>query len=364
MIVSKAGDIPLGMKEPVIYREPSRSGDEAVSLLVVGSALLRYRRLVIALSLIGAAAGLAAGLLSKRVYSANATFIPEGTDNGTASGLALAASQFGIKLPTSSDDGWGPPVYVELLRSRALLAPIASDTMTVSGESRRGTALMDLLEVKPANPALRVERTVRALRKKLAVQEDKKLGAVKLTVTTRWPTVSYAIASRLVRGVNQFNLESRKTQASAERRFVETQARDAERALRDAENRLQLFLQRNRGLGNSPELRLEQDRLRRDVELRQDMFTSLTKSQEEAKIREVRNTPVITVIEEPQLPVLPESRHAVSKGLLGGIAGAVIGVVIAFLAQGVAGARTAPTQEAREFFELIDEATPRFLRRG
>jgi uncharacterized protein involved in exopolysaccharide biosynthesis len=224
---------------------------------------------------------------------------------------------------------------------------------------------MDLLRVKPAAAPLRLERTVRALGKKVTVQEDKKLGAVKLTVTTKWPSVSFAVATRLVQGVNQFNLESRKTQAGAERRFVEGQALDAERALRDAEDRLQLFHKRNRGgVSGSPELALEKDRLDRELTLRQQSYTMLTQSREEAKISEVRNTPVITIIEQPQIPVLPEPRNSVTKALLGGVAGAIFGVIIAFLAQGVSGARTASTEEAREFFELVHEATPRFLRRG
>lgn len=351
------------MKEPTIHREASQPGAEAISLLAVGTAVLRRRRLIIVLSFLGAVAGLASALLSNRVYSASATFIPEEPDNKMTSGLALAAGQFGIKLP-SSGGGWGPPVYAELLQSRALLQPIAGDTLPVPELGKR-TALMDLLRVKPAVPALRLERTVRALSKKVTVQEDKKLGAVKLTVTTQWPSVSFAVATRLVQGVNQFNLESRKTQAGAERRFVEGQALDAERALRDAEDRLQLFRMRNRGgvLG-SPELALEKDRLDRDVALRQQSYTMLTQSREEAKISEVRNTPVITIIEQPQVPVLPEPRHSVTKALLGGVAGGIFGVIIAFLAQGVSGARTASTDEAREFFELVDEATPRFLRRG
>ena len=353
------------MKEPVIYREPLHRIEEAISLLAVGSALLRYRRMIIALSLVGAMAGLAAGLLSNRVYSARATFIPEDPDANAVSGLAMAAGQFGIKLPGSSGSGWGPAIYVELLKTRELLEPIAADTLVVPEENGRRTAIADLFRVKPAAPSLRLERTVRALRKKLIVEEDKKIGGVKVTVATRWPSVSFAIANRLVSGVNQFNLESRKTQAGAERRFVEAQAIEAERILRDAENRLQLFLQRNRGgLAGSPELQLERDRLQRDVTLRQQRFTSLTESQEEAKIREVRNTPVITVIEQPKLPVLAEPRRSVTKGLLGAVAGAVLGVIIAFLSQRVAGARTAPSQEARDFFELVDEATPRFLRRG
>lgn len=353
------------MKEPVIYREPLDRSEEAISLLVVGSAMLRRRRMIIALSLLGAAAGLAAGLLSRPVYSSRATFIPEAPDKQALSGLALAAGAFGVKLPASGESGWGPPIYAELLKSRELLEPIAGETLAVPEEGGRRIAVADLLRVKGRTPAVRLERSVRALRKKLTVEEDKKIGGVKLTATTRWPSVSYAVASRLVRGVNQFNLESRKTQAGAERRFVEAQAIDAERILRDAENRLQAFLQRNRGgLAGSPELQLERDRLQRDVTMRQQRYTQLSESQEEAKIREVRNTPVITVIEQPKLPVLAEPRHLVTKALLGAVAGVVLGMVIAFLSQRVAGARTAPSEEAREFFELVDEATPRFLRRG
>jgi tyrosine-protein kinase Etk/Wzc len=348
------------MKEPTIYRE---TGAEAISLLAVGTAVLRRRRLIVALSFLGAAAGLASALLSSRIYAANATFIPEEPDNKVTSSLALAAGQFGIKLP-SSGGGWGPAVYAELLNSRALLQPIAGDTFQVPELGRR-VALMDLLRVKAAAPSLRLERAVRALSKKVTVQEDKKLGAVRLSVATKWPSVSYAVATRLVQGVNQFNLESRKTQAGAERRFVEAQALEAERALRDAEERLQLFRKSNRGgVTGSPDLALEKDRLERDVTMRQQNYTSLSQSREEAKISEVRNTPVITVLEQPQLPVLPESRRSISKTLLGGIAGGILGVIIAFLAQGVSGARAGPTQEAREFFELVDEATPRFLRRG
>ncbi len=351
------------MKEPTLHREASPHGTDAISLLAVGTAVLRRRRLIIALSVFGGVAGLTAALLSSRVYTASATFIPEEPDNKMSSGLALAAGQFGIKLP-SSGGGWGPPVYAELLKSRALLQPIAGDTLNVSEIGRR-VPLMELLKVKPAAAPLRLERTVRALRKKVVVLEDKKLGAVRLTVTTKWPSVSFAVANSLVAGVNQFNLESRKTQAGAERRFVETQALDAERALRDAENLLQQFHKRNRGgVFGSPELALEKDRLEREVTLRQQNYTSLSQSKEEAKISEVRNTPVITIIEQPQRPVLPEPRHSVTKALLGGIAGGIIGVIIAFLAQGVSGARTASTEEAREFFELVDEATPRFLRRG
>jgi len=166
-----------------------------------------------------------------------------------------------------------------------------------------------------------------------------------------------------VQGVDKFNLKSRKSQAAEERRFVEEQAIEAERTLRVAEDRLQSFLQQNRILG-SPELLMDHDRLGREVALRQQVYTSLLQNREEARIREVRDTPVITVLEAPRLPVVGEPRGSAQKAILGGLAGGMLGVLIAFLVQGVAGARQTPSDEAREFFGLVSELTPKFLRKG
>jgi hypothetical protein len=38
-------------------------------------------------------------------------------------------------------------------------------------------------------------------------------------------------------------------------------------------------------------------------------------------------------------------------------------LLIAFIAQGVSGAKREPNEEAQEFFRLVEEATPRFIGR-
>lgn len=277
-------------------------------------------------------------------------------------GLAAVAGQFGIRVPTSGGT-WGSPIYVELLRSRSLLEAIALDTVVVAESEGRRIAIIDLLEITAPSHALQVERTIRALGKIVAASDLKTLGAVKVAVTTPWPSVSLALAERLVHGVNKFNLETRKSQASAERKFVEARAQEAEGALQAAEDRLQAFLQRNRVIAGSPELGLNRDRLQRDVALRQEPYTTLLQSWDEARIREVRDTPVITMIENPSLPASGESRKSLQKAAIGGLIGVGLGVLIALLARGVAGARREPSEESKEFFLLVEEATPRFLRR-
>src|SRR2546428_650042 len=95
--------------------------------------------------------------------------------------------------------------------------------------------------------------------------------------------------------VNTFNLERRQSRAAQEKRFVETRRTEARDELQVAEDRLKSFLERNRDYRNSPQLVFDQERLAREVALRQQLLTSLSQAYEQARIDEVRDTPVITV---------------------------------------------------------------------
>lgn len=341
------------------YGAPPAPPGEDVSLLAVGAALLRWRRRIVVLGIVGGIVGLATGLLSTRMYLSGATFIPEGAESG-ASGLALAASQFGIRMPASGS-AWGPPVYVELLRSRALLEPILANTSVERGG--RQVPLMELLNIKATNPAERVETGVLRLRRYIRAGEVKSLNAVRLSVITPWPDLSYSIARQLVDGVNRFNLETRKSQGGAERQFVEKQAAEAESQLRAAEERLERFQKANRIISSSPELQMERDRLERHVNMRVQVYTSLLQSREEARIREVRDTPVITLLDEPRAPASGEGRRTVLKGVIGGFIGVALGALLALLGAGLSRARVSGSGDTEEFFNLIDEVKPRFLQR-
>lgn len=331
-----------------------------ISVLGVGAVLLRWRRTIILLGIGGAALGAVSGLTTTRVYTSTATFIPQGSESAQ-SGLALAASQLGVRMP-SSGGPWGPPVYVRLLRSRALLEPLALDTLTVAEKGGQRTTVMELFGITGGSQPERVEQSVSALQGVIDAGEARELGGVRLGVTTPWPSVSVSLATRLVDGVNRFNLETRKSQAAAEREFVEEQSLVSERALRSAEDRLQSFLLRNRETAGSPVLGFERDRLQREVLLGQELHTSWLKAREEARIREVRDIPVITVFEAPRQPTVGQPRGTVGKAIMGGISGALLGLFIALASLAISRARTSSNAEAKEFFRLVEEAKPRFLR--
>ncbi len=333
-----------------------------LSLLPLVNVLLSRRRLIIAFTLVGFGVGFLFGFLSNHTYTSGAKFLPQANENAASSAdLAAAASQFGIRLPGSTG-AWNPAVYVDLVRSTDLLAPMVSEPLEVREQGRRAS-LIDLWEVKGRSPGERVERAVAHLQSDVDSREARAAGAVEFSVSTRWPSVSYQLTSRILEAVHRFNLNARSSQAAAEATFMGPLVEQSRDSLQSAESRLVGFLEHNRELSSSPELAFERDRLQREVAMRQQLYTSMLQKYEEALIGERRNTPVITILEWPRLPVLPDARHSVLKGSVGALAGALLALAIALLSHGLSSARQRADPEASQFFDLVNEATPGLIRR-
>jgi uncharacterized protein involved in exopolysaccharide biosynthesis len=323
--------------------------------------LLRRRWLIVGFVVFGALAGITAALIKPRVYTASATFIPQAGQQ--QSGLALAASQFGISLPSGSATAWGPSTFIELLRSQELFEPMVRETLFVRAGGTQRLTPLEMFNVQGRSDALRQNAAVGILRGMVTATEVKTISGVRVKVTSPSPEISLALANRVVTGVNDFNLRTRKSQADEEARFTQAQATEAESALRQAEDRLEGFLEANR-VTTSPQLTLERDRLRRDVELKQELSLTYQKAREEARVRQVRETPVITVFESPRLPLFPDSRNVPLKTVLGAIVGATLAVLLAFMTHLIGRARVETSDDARQFFELLEASKPRFLSRS
>ena len=71
--------------------------------------------------------------------------------------------------------------------------------------------------------------------------------------------------------------------------------------LTKAENRLKEFREKNRQV-LSPQLLLEQERLIRDVQINATIYTELRKQFELVKIEEVKNIPIINIMDTARAP--------------------------------------------------------------
>lgn len=334
--------------------------DNAMSFFTLGTTLLRNRWRILAWGLISATMAAVMAFRTPPTYIASASFIPQGYDAGR-SGVAGLAGQLGITVPTGGGSSLSPEFYSKLLRSRALLTPLAKDTFAVAELGGRRIPFVQLAEAE-GSPAQKDERALKDLTGMINVNVERPTGVVEFTVASGYRSLSLTLAQRLIARVNEYNLMTTRSQAEAERRFVEDRLGEAGADLREAENRLERFLATNRQFNNSPELRFEQDRIQRDVTVRQEVFASLRKAYEEVRIREVRDTPGISVFEAPSVPTLPAARGRVTRTILGFLLGIVVGILIALMSSMVARRKEEGDPEAEAFVGTLGEVKGEILR--
>ncbi len=326
---------------------------EDISVLRIANALLRHARATIGLPVVVVVLVILFTILLPRSYTSSATLMPQ-SEESALSQFASFAADLGVPLSTTSS-AQSPQFYESLLRTRGLLeAAVAAEYVFATGddsdaEPRRGT-LMELYGMNDPDPRKRVADATDQLDEDLSTQADGNIGTLNLAVRTRWPVLSRAVAERLLELVDEFDAETRQTRAAAEKVFVGTRLESARAELLVMEDSLQSFLETNRRYQSSPELKFEFDRLQRRVALRQQVVSSLAIAYEEARVEEVRDTPVLTVVDPPRRPVEPDSRGIVLKALIAFILAFIAGSAWAL---GSEFARSARLQDPEAYGEMV-----------
>jgi uncharacterized protein involved in exopolysaccharide biosynthesis len=336
---------------------PASSAPEEHSLLELLSVLLRYRWMLVCIPLaLGALLALTA-FLKPVSYTSTASLIPEAPASNSGGRLAGLAAQFGMGVGGGSSTTDSPDFYVWLLSSRGILTELLASEFSYveDGESVKGR-LIDLLPVDENSPARREEAAIRELRDRIRSGRSFETGVVTVSVTMPSPHLATQIAQRLLDLTAEFNVRTRQSRAGSERTFAGERAAEAATALRAAEDGLQGFLQVNRQFERSPGLVFQRERLQREVVMRQEVYTSLLQSYEQARIDEVRDTPVLTVVDAPQTPAIRDPRGTAMRALLGLGFGAMVAVALALLLDYLRRSRELGRPEYREFTALRQTA--------
>ena len=340
--------------------EPPRGAppEADVSLFELMTPLVTRWRLIAATAIGCALATLLVLLLQRPNYTAVTTFTPENSSSsGVVSGLVGLAGLAGqLGLGSSSSSSVSPDFFVKVAHSDEVLRATLLQEFTDPDSAAAKRPLLQLLDVKGASAEERIQLGVGVLRQRTEAAADKSTGIVTLEVELHSPALAADVAKYMVHLLNRFNLESRQSQSREQRRFSGERLAVAERELRAAEQSQLAFLQRNRQYLDSPLLAFEYSRLNRQVQLRQEVYQTLTKAHEEARIAEVRDTPVLTVIDSAVAPVHPSGPRRVLGTAVALIFGGALGVLLAYLVTARDRARRSPTPDYLEFRAALEEA--------
>jgi uncharacterized protein involved in exopolysaccharide biosynthesis len=311
-------------------RWPEGTPEVAVTPLGLLALLLRRWKLVAGMPVLCALSA-AAFALASREYTARSRFAPEaaGSDLARIGGIA---AQFGLPVAARAA-GESPDFYVDLVTSSeilrdAVLHEYRFPTRPGGADSLAGTWL-DLLAIAGELPAEQLQNGVDALREAVSASSNLRSGLVSLRTTAPWPGLAEGVNAYLLERLGEFDRERRQAGARAEREFTEARLAAAKADLERAEAALAGFLDRNRR-PESSRLLIELERHQRQVALRQQVYAGLAQAHEQARIEEVRNTPVITVVDRPEGSARGR-RGLVLTALLGLLLGAVAAVALALM---------------------------------
>ncbi len=325
------------------------------SVLEILNVLLKRWRVVLGFPLAVALVVVGISFFVPPTFTATTSFVPEmRSEGGLPGGLGALAGQLGISF--GSEASQSPRFYAEVSKSRGILDRLLLSRYADPRTGRQvadSVRLLTILERGGRNSVDSLERGARKLAGQIAVGVDAQTNIVTIKVQSQYPDLAATVANRLVAYLNDFNTLSRQSQARERRKFTEQRVAAGEQELRDAEEALKRFYQANRSWQQSPQLVFEEGQLRRQVDLRQELYRTLRREYETARIQEVNDTPVITVID---LAVVPQRKSGPTRRLWVLAAFVLSGVFAVFWAFSAESLGRARREQSGHYRDLVTTA--------
>jgi hypothetical protein len=399
-----------GQNPPYMTQDPQlNSSDLAenfISLLDIGVILARKKRVIVRTTLICAVIGLVMALSAPREYNSSMVVMSELGGQGTSTvGIGSALRSFGFSLPGGGAGGaLTAQAIPNIVDSRQVRLSVARDTFFIPELGHEGTLveflsrdtgpsiggvvgfitswtiglpgkILGLFRSVPDQTGAGVPggtlflteeeaAAVQWVASAISTSEDIDSGLI--TITASGPDA--LLASQLVSSVAQhLRLRVQEVYTNKARQnldFVESQFDAAMAELAAADQALAEFQDRNQSLTSS-RVELEEQRLRREVTFKAQLYTELQAQMTQSRIELRKSEPVITTIETPIAPNQPSGPNRKLTMVLALILGGVVGVGLAFLFSALeSGARDPEDRAKLAEISAAIPSLPRFLRRA
>ncbi|GHV11821.1 hypothetical protein AGMMS49938_03210 [Fibrobacterales bacterium] len=298
--------------------------------------VLRHKALAAFTFAVVLAIAFAVALLSTPFYQTTAKIIYQ-TSGGTSGGnLSALAALAGV----STSKGDDPSAYLgDIILSNYVMQKLLDEKWKIdTATTNIADTIITLQELWKIEPDTTVNNwqvklqygMLNALKKGdyITFAQDKKSGVISLTTEFEDPQVSFDANTFLYNQLNDVLINKMHFKASENRKFTEERLAEVKSALKESEETLKRYRQRNR-LRIDPADELEDARLQRDVLMNQEIMIQLQKQFELAKIDEARDMPVLDVIDQPMKPIEKSKPKRKLIVLAGGVAAVFFAVLAA-----------------------------------
>lgn len=287
------------------------------------------------------------GIYSKNqapIYTASAKFLPSKDPEMTSQ------LQIGTSRVQSFQDNVTSEYYAGLLKRSLFLERIAKRKF-FSKKLGKGVDLISYYGTEDDDAGGKLLRTARIIGGNLEASTHPRTKVITVSYSTGEPELSAAIVDSFLEELIKYNQDIRNTKAKQNREFIEDQLEENRKLLKDAEAKLADFTAKNKKIV-TPDLEIELDRLKRNVKVQEEVFITLKRQLELAKIEEQEKKPAIEIIEKASIPLFKSFPRTKRSVILSGIVSFIFFIGLAFILEYIS--KINPESEGyKEFFKHL-----------
>lgn len=289
--------------------------------------LYKRKFLILATAIIAAGVSGGLSLLLPASYTTTATLYPAKQNEPQGlSNLLNLGQKVGLGGMQSKDP---IDILADIVKTSTFLKMIAAKEF-YSVRLGRPAHLLEIFRIKGETDALKTFYLIKSLKKKINFSTDKRSGVLIIDVTAPEPRLCKDLADTLILDLNNYYKKLVSSKKSSYREFLEQRVNEAEKGLRESENQLREFKERNSLSSNAPEIILLQLRYQRNIRIDEELYLTLRKEYEMAKLEEHKDMPAVDVLDAPEEPLFktsPQKRKIVTFfTFIGLVAGAILAI--------------------------------------
>jgi len=272
--------------------------------------------------------------IEKPMYQSWSTILLPENKNSNLGGLASIASQFGVNVPSGVQaDLSSPSLLPELLYSRTFAEKILNKKI-YSEKYGKELSLLEVLHggslPKDKDPNIIINSAVGQLLNMIEFGKEGRDSFSVLRVTASEPIFAKELAELVLLELENLNRYFKSQQVNEKSLFIANRIQSVQKDLNDSEQRLKEFNEQNRQI-SSPSLKLQEDRLMRDIEIQRGIYLTLKQQLELAKIEEVQETTILQVLDSPKIPLGPINNYLKLKVIFSVLLGLGTGILLGFI---------------------------------
>ncbi len=286
------------------------------------------------------------GIYSKSqhpVYTAFAKFLPSKNPEMTSRMGTLIGTSGRIE---SFENNVTSEYYTELLTSSPFLERIAKRKF-FSKKMGEEVDLISYYEVEVENETERIIKVIKTIGGSLELSTARTTKVISLTYSSGEPGLSANIVNAFLEELIKYNQAIRDSKAKQNIKFIEDRLKDNKKLLTDAEEEVANFTTKNRRI-ETPGVQAKLDRLKRNVKIQEEVFITLKKQLELAKIEEQEKRPVIEIIEKASVPLYKSSPKTKKNVIMAGFVSLFLFIGLAFVLEYIS-KMNPDEEEYREF---------------